>query len=148
MRCRRRVTGKLVSRPDEPLLLLDESLTPAVADALSLVGYRFATLAAAFGRKGVEDPEIIEWCRAQDAAWVHADDRARKEHRALLQRSGIRTVWVYRKQGRMSSREQLRILAFVLPQLFRKWEEQPRVRHYRVTAVDAYAKPGVRAVEL
>lgn len=148
MRCRRRVTGNLASRPDDPLFLLDESLTPAVAEALSLVGYRFATLAAAFGRKGVEDPEIIEWCREQDAAWVHADDRARKEHRALLQRSGIRTVWVYRKQGRMSSREQLRILAFVLPRLLQERDRRPAVRHYRVTAANEYAKPGGRAVEL
>lgn len=142
------MTGNLASRPDELLFLLDESLTPAVAEALSLVGYRFITLAAAFGRKGVEDPEIIEWCRGQDAAWVHADDRARKEHRALLQRSGIRTIWIYRKQGRMSSREQLRILAFVLPRLLQEWEQRPTVRHYRVTAVDAYAKPGLRAVNL
>lgn len=110
------MTGNLASGPDEPLFLLDESLTPAVAEALSRVGYRFVTLAAAFGRKGVEDPEIIEWCREQDAAWVHADDRARKEHR--------------------------------LPRLLQEWERRPAVRHYRVTAANGYAKPGVRAVEL
>ena len=142
------MTGKLGSDPDNPLFLLDESLTPAVAEALALVGYRFVTVVAAFGRNAVEDPEIIEWCRAQNAVWVHADDRARKQHRALLLRSGILTVWVYRKRGRMTAREQLRVLVYALPQLLRDWREQPHVRHYRVAAANEYAKPGVRRVEL
>lgn len=145
--CRRRVIGKLVSDPTDPLFLLDESLTPAVAEALASVGYRFVTVRAVFaGRTAVEDPEIIEWCRANGAVWVHADDRARKQHRALLQRSGIRTVWVYRKRGAMTSKEQLRILSFVLPQLLEQWQGHPTDRHYRVSAANDRAKPGVRAV--
>ena len=142
------MTGKFASNPDDPLFLLDESLTPAVAEALALVGYRFVTLVAAFARQGVEDPEIIEWCRIHDAIWVHADDRARKQHRTLLQRSGIRTVWVYRKRGAMTGKEQLRILSFVLPQLLAQWRDRPTVRHYRVSAANDQAKPGMRALEI
>lgn len=147
--CRPRVIGKLVSDPTDPLFLLDESLTPAVAEALASVGYRFVTVRAVFaGRAAVEDPEIIEWCRANGAVWVHADDRARKQHRALLQRSGVRTVWVYRKRGAMTSKEQLRILSFVLPQLLERWRDRPAVRHYRVAATNDRAKPSVRGVEV
>ena len=75
-----------------------------------------------FGHQGVTDPEIIEWCQINGAVWIHADDRARKEHRVILQTSGIRTIWVYRKRGLMTAREQLRILSFVLPKLMEQWK--------------------------
>lgn len=108
------VNGNIVSEPHNPLFLLDESLVPAVARALNAVGYRFITVLDALGAR-TGDPEIIDWCRERDAVWVHADDRARKEHRALLQRSGIRTVWVYRPHGQMTGREQLRICPSYCP---------------------------------
>ncbi|MCE2457904.1 MAG: hypothetical protein J4G14_08825 [Dehalococcoidia bacterium] len=114
------MTGNLVLEPTDPVFLLDESLVPAVARSLQLVGYNFVDVATAFGTKGSQDPEIIEWCGRNQAVWIHADDRARRQHRALLQTSGIRTLWIYRRRGRMTGKEQLRILAFVLI-LFRDW---------------------------
>ena len=83
----------------EPLLLLDESLSPAVAQALQLVDYNVTTVRDLFRREGVLDPEIIPWRREHQAVWVHADDRAINEHRAMLQTSGIRTLWVRRQRG-------------------------------------------------
>ena len=135
------------TRPD-PRLLLDESLIPAVARALALVGYDVVDAVAATGRQGASDPEIIDWCRRHGAAWIHADDRARRQHKALLQTSGIRTLWVYRERGRMSGKEQLRILAFTLPRLVRKWEESPGVRHYRASAVNPESVPSLRPVNV
>ena len=132
----------------EPLLLLDESLSPAVAQALQLVDYNVTTIGAAFGRDGVLDPEIIPWCREHNAAWVHADDRARNEHRALLQTGGIRTLWVRRQSGSMSRSEQLRILAFVLPKLFENWRHSPRVRHYSAAAASPTSTPSLRRVTI
>ena len=129
------MTGNITSSPHEPLFLLDESLTPAVADALNLVGYNFATVYDTFTDRGALDPEIIEWCRSNNgAAWVHADDQARRAHRALLQTevssnsvgSGIRTLWVSRERGRMSAKEQLRILSVVLPKLLDNWHRRHR----------------------
>ena len=137
--------GKRASLADNPRFLLDESLVPVVAQALALVGYEIADVESSIGRKGVKDPEIIEWCRASNAVWVHADDRARKQHRALLLTSGIRTVWVSRKRGAMSAKEQLRVLSFALPQLIRNWEESPGQRHYRVSATNEMSRPSVRA---
>ena len=140
------MTGNPVSDQGSRLFVLDESLTPAVAEALKLVGYRFFTVEDVIGRKGSKDPEIIEWCKEYNAVWVHADDRARKQHAALLQTSGILTVLIHRTRGTMTGKEQLRILAFVLPQLIQNWEESPNVRHYRASAASPLAKPTLRAM--
>lgn len=70
------VSGNRGSNRHNPIFLLDESLVPAVAKALSLVGYDFVDVVDALGQKGVKDPETIEWCKERRAVWVHADDRA------------------------------------------------------------------------
>ena len=140
------MTGKPASNPHNVLFLLDESLVPAVAKALSLVGYEIESVGTAFGRKGVSDPEIIDWCRRNGAVWIHADDRAKKEHRKLLQTSGIRTIWMYRKGGRMTGREQLRILSFVLPQFLSRRVGSPAARHYRASAANELSRPSLRPV--
>ena len=137
------MNGNLASNPDNPLFLLDESLTPAVAKALALVGYNFATVEDVFGQRGATDPQIIDWCRNTDAVWVHADDRAKKQHGKQLQTSGIRTLWVYRKRGRMTGKEQLRILSFVLPH-FAEEKNRTRSRHFRASAPNDLAKPTLR----
>ena len=147
MKCGRRVTGNPGSAPPDIRLLLDESLTPRVAGALRLVGYDVQDVRTVFDPGGtrraesVKDPEIIEWCRSVGAVWIHADDRARKEHRALLLRSGIRTLWIQRPGGRMAAREQLRILAFVLPKLLDSFANRPGARHYKATAANPLATP-------
>ena len=148
MRCRQRVTGNPGFEPPNPLFLLDESLVPAVANTLELVGYRFTSVRAVFAEDSVKDPDIIDWCRAQEAVWVHADDRARKDHKALIVQSGIRTVWVYRKRGRMTGKEQLRILSFVLPHLLQEWATRSSARHYRVSAATELAKPTHKSIGL
>ena len=118
-----------------PLLLLDESLSPNVAAALRLVGYNIVTVPDAFaGKHGVLDPEIIEWCKHNDAVWIYADDRARKQHKKLMLTARIRSLWINRPKGGMSSRDQLRLLSYVLPDLLHRYEESPRILHYRASA--------------
>ena len=136
------MTGNLSSLP-ETRFLLDESLDPAVSKALNLVGYQFAEIP-----KGAKDPDIIEWCRENEVVWIHADDRARRHHRKLLQTSGIRTIWVYRTGGAMSAKEQLRILSFVLPQFLNKQIERPAVRHYKSTATNDLSRPSLRPTKV
>lgn len=148
------MSGNPVSAQPDLGFLLDESLAPRVAEALRAVGYDIEDVATVFdpdgtGRSvGITDQEIIEWCRKNDRVWIHADDRARKEHAALLLTSGIRTLWLFRPGGRMAAREQLRILAFVLPKLLERYEARPRTRHYRATATNPVSTPSLRAVEL
>ena len=142
------MTGNLAYEPSSARFLLDESLVPAVARALTLVGYDFIDVRTVIRESGATDPEIIEWCRENATVWVHADDRARKQHRVLLQTSGIRTLWIYRRQGTMTAREQLRILASVLPSLFERWEKSPNVRHYRASASSPLSKPSLRPMDV
>ena len=133
--------GNLESNLDQPFFLLDESLTPVVAHALQLVGYRITTVESEFGYKGIPDPDIINWCQRNDAVWIHADDRARRAHRALLQTSGIRTLRLHRPGGRMTGKEQLRILSFALPKLLELMQQSRRVRNFRVSAQNPLSTP-------
>lgn len=136
--------GMPVSAPDEPLFLIDESLSRSVAKALELVGYNCDHIVTVFGKRGIKDPDIIAWCRDQGAVWVHVDDRARRQHRVQLETSGICTLWLYRKKGCMTAREQLRILAYVLPQFCREWNQKPSKRHYRASATSEYSRPALK----
>lgn len=111
------MNGSHESAERNPRLLLDASLSPVVAKALASVGWHIDYVSAVFGNNDAQDPEIIDWCRKNSAVWIHADDRAKKQHKATLQTSGIKTIWVYRQRGRMSAREQLRILSSILPRI-------------------------------
>ena len=142
------MTGNLGFNPDNPLFLLDESLAPSVARALALVGYRFVNIEKAFGVRGVKDPDIIQWCGENFAVWVHADDRARRQHGKQIHASRIRTLWIYRKGGQMTAREQLRILSSVLPRLIDNFNQRPSQRHYRATAANETSNPSLRPVSI
>ena len=105
-----------------------------VADALSLVGYSFTTVFSVWnGQDGIKDPEIISWCQANDTIWVHADDSAKRDHAKLILASQIRTVWVYRRDGKMSGADQLRALAFALQEIMARFRQHQTRRHYKVT---------------
>ena len=142
------MNGNLEFNPAETLFLLDESLTPAVAYALRAVGYNFATIESAFGHRGVKDPEIIAWCRRCAAVWVHADDEARKAHRAQIQTSGIITLRLHRPGGRMTGKEQLRILSFVIPKLLERLKRRRAERHYEAKAQNPTSTPSLRPIQL
>lgn len=141
------MAGKLLYDPTSPRFLLDESLVPSIAEALELVGYDFVAVTNALG-KGATDPEIIGWCKQNRAVWIHADDRARRQHRTELLTSGIQTLLIHRKHGQITGKEQLRILSFVLPQLILNLQQHPKIRHYRASATDQYSRPSLRRMAL
>lgn len=136
MKSTQQSNGKILSpRPSEPLFLLNDSLSRDVARALGFVGYNFASVFDAFsGRPRVLDPEIIDWAKDHNAVWIHADDKAKKKHRAQILGAGIRTLWIYRRRGKMSSRDQLRILSYVLPNLIEQYDKQPARLHYEASS--------------
>lgn len=142
------LNGKRVLPRDALLFLLDESLGSPVAKAWALVQYPFVTVEAVMGQQGVPDPEIIRWCATHNAIWVHADDQARKQHKVLLRDSGISTLLLHRKKGGMTSKEQLRILSFVLPHLIQARQQKPSARHYRASAPTELAKPALRLITI
>lgn len=137
------MTGNNSSSLPSARFRLDESLDPAVAEALALVGYEITV-----GEKGDQDTEIIDWCRMNQAVWIHADDRARRQHRVQLQTSGVRTIWVYRERGHMTGMEQLRVLSYVLPHFLKALAERSRERHYKASAANDLAKPSLRPAPL
>lgn len=114
-----RLNGKRGLPPDALLLLLDEAPGSPVAKALARVQYPFVTVEAVMGRQGVPDPETISRCATHNAIGIHADAQARKQHKVSLRDSGIHTLLLHREKGGMTGKEQLRILAFVLPHLIR-----------------------------
>ena len=125
--------------------LLDESLSPNVARALKLVGYDSVTVSEAFSnRVGVVDPEIIDWCKDHDAVWVHADDKARKEHGKHIIASGVAFLWIYRPKGKMSISDQLRLLSYVLPDFMDRLDNQPKQRHFRASVHGQSCRPRIR----
>lgn len=137
------MTGNPSSERRAARFLLDESLSPEVAQALALVGYEVRHLSDAL-EKGTGDPEIIEWCRRNGAVWVHSDNKAKSEHRESIQTSGIRTLWIRRKGGAMTAQEQLRVISYVLPQLTLNYGERPRTRHYRAFAESEISRISLR----
>lgn len=129
--------------------LMDESLSPYVARALKLVDYDVLTVSGAFPATiRVVDPNIINWCRDRNAIWVHADDRARKEHGMQIITTKIAFLWVYRPGGVMSAKDELRLLSYVLPDLIDKLEHHPKQRHYRASFHGEACRPRMRLEEL
>jgi len=108
-----------------------------VARALNLVGYNtltFRDIEEFRDRESVLDEEIIPWLAKNDVIWVHADDNAKRAHKKLILAEGVLTLWIYRPGGKLSAKDQLRILAYVLPALLQYFAEKPRQRHYRAYA--------------
>ena len=101
--------------------------------ALRKVGYRVALVSEIDEFQGVlrvTDDKLIPWMGDRGAVWVHADDNAKREHKKLLLAHAVRTLWVHRPRGEMSSREQLRALSYVLDDFLERLGAQPRKRHY------------------
>lgn len=125
-------------RPDDPVLSIDNSLSPSVAAALKDVGYRCVVqddVPEFRSLPSVKDElHIIPWCGEHEAVWVHRDDNARTEHAKHIATAGVRTIWVYAPPGfKFSMREQLRALAFALPEILEDFAgEEPNWGHYEV----------------
>ena len=135
----------------EPILWIDESLSPYVAKALRLVDYNTLTVkdVSEFeGRIKVNDKEIIPWLGAKGAVWVHADDNAKREHGKLIVAARIRTLWVYRPKGKMSSRDQLLILVHVLPDFLERLGSKPKQKHYQAYFHGQPPRPRIKLREI
>ena len=96
--------GASLLPPDEPVLWIDNSLTPVVAKALKNVGYKavvqddFPEFRSLTGV--LDDVHIIPWCGENGGIWVHADDEARTEHAKQITTENIRTIWAYSPKQR------------------------------------------------
>ena len=115
--------------------------------ALYLVGYPITLvheIAAFEGVVAVKDEQLIPWMGDHNAVWIHADDEAKRRHRKLLLAHAIRTLWVRRPKSGMSSRQQLRMLSYVLDDLLQRLQTQPRKRHYELRTHGASGRTRIR----
>ena len=116
--------------------------------ALRCVGYDVVLvreIQAFHGQSSVTDQQLIPWMSDHDAIWIHADDNAKRQHRKLLVAHQVRTLWVRRSKKRgMSNREQLRVLSYVLPDLFARFNKQPGNRHHSVRVHGEVHKTRIR----
>lgn len=135
--------GRIGSPPEDTIILLDDSLSPYVADALSLVGYNATSARNVFdNRPNVSDREIIEWAGASNALWVYADDKPKRETAKAILAQGVRTLWIYRPHARMSAREQLAVIAHMLPDLLDRLESpETAAKHFRMDARGGFPRP-------
>lgn len=134
--------GRIASRPEDTLILLDDSLSPFVADALSLVGYNATSVRNVFdNRHGVSDREVIEWAAASGAVWVYSDDKLKRESAKTILAEGVSTLWVYRPRGVMSAREQLAIISHLLPDLLDRLGARDTPTHFRMDALGGFPRP-------
>lgn len=121
--------------------------------ALGTVGYPVILVSEIDEFQGiprVTDDTLIPWMGDRHAVWIHADDNAKREHKKLLLAHAVRTLWVYRPTGTMSSREQLRALSYVLNDFLERLWTQPRKRHYalRVHGARHRTRVQLKAFEL
>ena len=133
--------------PGEPLFLVDESVSPNVAKALRKVGYRtrlVREIADFAGVIGVKDEQLIPWMGINGAVWVHADNKARRRHRKLLIAHNVRTLWLHRPNGQLSSRQQLKALSYVMERFINQLIEDPGQRHYAVRIRGAHPRTTVQ----
>ena len=129
------------------MILIDDTLDRFVADALRLVEFNVSSVYEVFDRRDrVLDPEIIAWLSnlKVPGVWVHADNRAKKQHRALIISSQISTIWVIRPKGAMSGKHQLRLLSWVIPNVLDDQAPFARPFHFRVDEHGDQARPRPR----
>lgn len=140
--------GSFPSLRDPTIFLLDESLVPSVARALSLVGYSVHTVDDVLGRRGVKDPEIINWCGENEAVWIHADDNARREHARLINSAKISTVWVPRPKKGLSAKQQLSRLAYKMQAIESRVAGSKRPVHLKLSASGTVDEPRVSLTDV
>lgn len=133
----------MLSQLSQQQFLLDENLSPSVATALQAVGYRVNTVFDIFGRRGVKDPEIIDWCSKNGVVWIHADDSARRDHARAIVTSRISTVWIPRSKLGLSIKDQLGRLAHKLQTIEHKVNLSNKPVHLVLSASGIAHEPKV-----
>lgn len=126
---------------------MDESLSPNVGKSLRLVGYPITLvheIEAFADVVSVKDENLIPWMGEHSAVWIHADDDAKRRHRKLLLAHRVRTLWVRRPKDGMSSRQQLRVLSYVMDDFLQRLQTQRRKRHYELSTHGAPDRTRIR----
>ncbi|MFH1638875.1 MAG: DUF5615 family PIN-like protein [Chloroflexota bacterium] len=92
-------SGNIVFRQQGSIsFLLDNDLSPDIATSLRLFNIdivHFKEILQFQNRSlGVEDPEIIKWCKDNHKAWITHDFKARRQHEAAMKAARINVIWI------------------------------------------------------
>jgi len=78
--------------------LLDNDLSSDIATSLKLFNFDivpFKDVPEFQNRSdGVEDPEIIQWCKDRNRVWITHDFKARRKHEGAMKAARIHVVWI------------------------------------------------------
>lgn len=67
--------------------------------------------------EGVEDPEIIAWCKDDGRVWITHDIKAKKKHAADLKANRISVLWIRGHPEQFATWQQFKILVRVIDKL-------------------------------
>ncbi|MBI2918678.1 MAG: hypothetical protein HYY01_11915 [Chloroflexi bacterium] len=123
--------------PPEPeqqgqLILLGENLSPNVSQALRLVDYNARHGTEVFPQR-MPDPTVVPWLALQQAVWVTADERARRQWAEEIRRAGIPVIWVHRPKEGLSRKALLLLLLWVLDPILTEVAKARGPRHFRAS---------------
>jgi len=68
-------------------------------------------------QEGIDDPEIIRWCKDDGRVWITHDIRAKKKHEADLKTNRISVLWIRGHPEQFSTWQQFKILVRVIDRL-------------------------------
>lgn len=90
--------------------------------------------------EGVEDPEIIHWCRDNNRAWITHDFEARRKHEAVMKADRIHVIWIRGKtepanlhNGESTSWRFFKLLVRTIDELQRILLASHGAMHFRIS---------------
>ena len=114
--------GKINSQPKHVSYCYDESLPPAIGEALRAVGFPVE-----LPPKETKDEDLIPEMGRLNQVWITKDDRAKTQHERLLSASNVSVVWVrgltHEKRKRRASFRRNASLKDILRMLVNKLDQ-------------------------
>ena len=144
--------GKTTLKLLKPLsYLVDNDLSPDIANALSLFGFDVLHVKEIpqYKVKGgeVSDPEIIQWCKDNGRVWITHDKTARKQHEVDIKAARIHVLWVRGHPTKFAAWQQFRIVVRVIDEMQQMLQLAYGAMHFRA-GLRGTSRPKVTWTEL
>lgn len=81
--------------------------------------------------EGVEDPEIIDWCKNNVRVWITHDKEARKKHEVKMKTARISVLWVRGHPEQFSNWQFFKVIVRVIDEMHRKLQAAHGAMHFR-----------------
>jgi len=81
--------------------------------------------------EGVDDPEIIAWCKDNGRVWITHDIKAKKKHDADLKAGRISVLWLRGHSEKFATWQQFKVLVRVIDRLHQMLLSAHGAMHFR-----------------